>query len=62
MNTQYVCPIDKDVVLFEDEQYLTKMLDFDNPKTCPRCGKTYSKSECIALLPPPRVDEDDDDD
>jgi hypothetical protein len=50
MKTQYVCPIDKDFVLFEDEQYLTKMFVFDHPRTCPRCGKMYFKSECVPLL------------
>lgn len=60
MNLKHVCPIDKEVVLFEDEQYLTKMLAFDHPITCPRCGKMYSKSECIPLLPPYQEDDDDD--
>ena len=59
MKMQYVCPIDKDFVLFEDEQYVTKMFVFDHPRTCPKCGKTYFKSECVPLLPPPQEDDDD---
>ena len=52
MWTQYVCPVDPDVVLFEDEDQLyTKMILADRIVTCPKCGNSYFKSQCRARLP-----------
>lgn len=50
----YCCPQDKEVVLYtennvvyDDKKLITKMVIPDRPVTCPKCGKSYYKSECI---------------
>lgn len=48
----YCCPKDQDQVLFVEESQsrdvgTIKMLVPESPKTCPKCGKSYYKYECI---------------
>ena len=57
MKTKYFCPVDNDVVLFEESLTDAKMFAFDRAATCPQCGKSYFKTECVMELP---FDLDDD--
>ena len=51
MKTQYVCPTDKDVVLYEELVGAMRLAQIgDEPKQCPKCGKSFYKYECEQKL------------
>jgi hypothetical protein len=60
MRIQYTCPIDPDVVLFEDDMFHVKMFVPDRIETCPKCGRSYFKEDCIETMPDIEVSDDED--
>jgi predicted RNA-binding Zn-ribbon protein involved in translation (DUF1610 family) len=47
MKTQYVCPTDGDVVLYEEDLGVFRMVQIgDEPKQCSKCKKSFYKYEC----------------
>lgn len=61
MKTQYVCPVDPDVVLFEEDMFQVKMFKPDRIETCPKCGRSYFKNDCRVKLPGTRGNNNEDD-
>ncbi len=60
--TLYYCPMDEDVLLFED--VYDEQLDFayqplrEIPRVCPKCGSIWFKKDCLVieeLFAPPRA-------
>jgi hypothetical protein len=46
MIVRYVCPVHKSIVLFTEDPGIVKYILMERPETCPKCKKSYYKSEC----------------
>lgn len=42
----YVCPVHPRVVLFTGDSDVCEYVIVERPETCPKCNKSYYKSEC----------------